>query len=77
MWYHISLTLEFHPVELPDRSVGSTSVLPVSTKDKDTKLKEENTRLLNGNSMDSADRVRNYHDEMAIILLNYLAYYLN
>ena len=57
MWFHISPTLEFHPVELPDRSVGSTSVLPVSAKDKDTKLKEENTRLLNGNSMDSADRV--------------------
>ena len=53
----MSLTLEFHPVELPDRSVGYTSVLPVSSKDKDTKLKEENTRLLNGNSMDSADRV--------------------
>jgi len=77
MWFHISPTLEFHPVELPDRSVGSTSVLPVSAKDKDTKLKEENTRLLNGNSMDSADRVWNYHDKMAIILLKYLAYYLN
>jgi hypothetical protein len=64
MWFHRSLTLEFHPVELPDRSVGSTSVLPVSARDKDTKLKEENTRLLNGNSMDSADRVWNYHDEM-------------
>uniref|UniRef100_K3Z7R3 Sphingomyelin synthase-like domain-containing protein n=2 Tax=Setaria TaxID=4554 RepID=K3Z7R3_SETIT len=42
--------------ELPDRSAGSASILPVSTKDKDTKLKEESTRLLNGNSGDSADR---------------------
>lgn len=63
MWFHISLIVEFHSVELPDRSVGSTSILPVSAKDKDAKLKEENARLLNGNSMDSADRVISvYHD---------------
>ncbi|XP_062231050.1 phosphatidylinositol:ceramide inositolphosphotransferase-like isoform X2 [Phragmites australis] len=42
--------------ELPDRSAGLTSMLPVTVKDKDSKLKEENTRLLNGNSGDSADR---------------------
>uniref|UniRef100_A0A0E0LJ54 Uncharacterized protein n=1 Tax=Oryza punctata TaxID=4537 RepID=A0A0E0LJ54_ORYPU len=34
---------------------GSTSVLPVSMKEKDSKLKEDKTRLLNGNSVDSAD----------------------
>lgn len=58
-WYTVNLVVFFVDkklTELPDRSVGSTSVLPVSSKDKDTKLKEENTRLLNGNSMDSADR---------------------
>uniref|UniRef100_A0A0E0HBZ5 Sphingomyelin synthase-like domain-containing protein n=1 Tax=Oryza nivara TaxID=4536 RepID=A0A0E0HBZ5_ORYNI len=34
---------------------GSTSVLPVSIKEKDSKLKEDKTRMLNGNSVDSAD----------------------
>uniref|UniRef100_A0A0E0L0L2 Uncharacterized protein n=1 Tax=Oryza punctata TaxID=4537 RepID=A0A0E0L0L2_ORYPU len=34
---------------------GSTSVLPVSMKEKDSKLKEDKTKLLNGNSVDSAD----------------------
>jgi hypothetical protein len=42
--------------ELPDRSAGSASVLPMSVKDKDSKLKEENTRLLIVNSVDAADR---------------------
>lgn len=56
-WFHLFVTVEIHSAELPDRSVGSTSILPMSAKDKDIKLKEENTRLLNGNSTDSADRV--------------------
>jgi hypothetical protein len=58
-WYTVNLVVFFVDkklTELPDRSVGSASILPVSVKDKDTKLKEENTRLLNGNSADSADR---------------------
>ncbi|KAL6865129.1 hypothetical protein ACP4OV_016280 [Aristida adscensionis] len=50
------VTVQIHSAELPDRSAGSASVLPVSAKDKDSKLKEENTRLLNGNPGDSADR---------------------
>lgn len=56
-WFHLLVIVEIHSAELPDRSVGSASVLPVSAKDKDIKLKEENTRLLNSNSGDSADRV--------------------
>ncbi|CAL4892761.1 unnamed protein product [Urochloa decumbens] len=58
-WYTVNLVVFFVDkklTELPDRSAGSASILPVSAKDKDTKLKEENTRLLNGNSGDSADR---------------------
>ncbi|RLN00140.1 phosphatidylinositol:ceramide inositolphosphotransferase-like isoform X1 [Panicum miliaceum] len=57
-WYTVNLVVFFVDkklTELPDRSAGSASILPVSVKDKDTKLKEENTRLLNGNSADSAD----------------------
>nr|CAB3498765.1 unnamed protein product [Digitaria exilis] len=59
-WYTVNLVVFFVDkklTELPDRSVGSTSILPMSAKDKDIKLKEENTRLLNGNSTDSADWV--------------------
>lgn len=45
-------------VELPDRSNGTASLLiPLSTKDKDSKNKEENLKLLNGNSGDPADWV--------------------
>ncbi|CAN6333576.1 unnamed protein product [Urochloa humidicola] len=58
-WYTVNLVVFFVDkklTELPDRSAGSASILPVSAKDKDTKLKEENTRLLNCNSGDSADR---------------------
>lgn len=44
--------------ELPDRSNGGASLLlPVTTKDKDDKTKEENHKLLNGNSGDPADWV--------------------
>ncbi|KAG2628521.1 phosphatidylinositol:ceramide inositolphosphotransferase-like isoform X2 [Panicum virgatum] len=58
-WYTVNLVVFFVDkklTELPDRSAGSAPILPVSTKDKDTKLKEENTRSLNSNSGDSADR---------------------
>ncbi|GMN47791.1 hypothetical protein TIFTF001_016963 [Ficus carica] len=45
------------PVELPDRSNGIGSLLlPVTTKEKDGRTKEENHKLLNGNSGDPADR---------------------
>ncbi|BAF17010.1 phosphatidylinositol:ceramide inositolphosphotransferase [Oryza sativa Japonica Group] len=57
-WYTVNLVVFFVDkklTELPDRSAGSTSVLPVSIKEKDSKLKEDKTRMLNGNSVDSAD----------------------
>ncbi|CAN1303947.1 Phosphatidylinositol:ceramide inositolphosphotransferase 1 [Linum perenne] len=39
--------------ELPDRTGGATTLLlPLTTKDKDEKTKEENHKLLNGNSVD-------------------------
>lgn len=44
--------------EMPDRSIGSSTLLPVTaSKDKDGKTKEENLKLLNGNSLDSLDLV--------------------
>lgn len=44
--------------EIPDRSsVGASLLLPVSNKDKDSWNKEENHKLLNGNSVDPMDRV--------------------
>uniref|UniRef100_A0ACD5TK59 Uncharacterized protein n=1 Tax=Avena sativa TaxID=4498 RepID=A0ACD5TK59_AVESA len=58
-WYTVNLVVFFVDkklTELPDRSAGSASVLPMSVKDKDSKLKEENTRLLIVNSVDAADR---------------------
>ncbi|KAM0865284.1 hypothetical protein ACQ4PT_043383 [Festuca glaucescens] len=58
-WYTVNLVVFFLDkklAELPDRSAGSASVLPMSVKDKDSKLKEENTRLLNLNSVEAADR---------------------
>lgn len=42
--------------DLPDRTAASL-LLPLSTKDKDSKSKEENHKLLNGISGDPADRV--------------------
>lgn len=58
-WYTVNLVVFFVDkklTELPDRLAGSASVLPVSVKDKDSKLKEENSRLLNGNTVDASDR---------------------
>ncbi|CAN1142472.1 Phosphatidylinositol:ceramide inositolphosphotransferase 1 [Linum perenne] len=47
------LTLESFSTELPDRTGGATTLLlPLTTKDKDEKTKEENHKLLNGNSVD-------------------------
>ncbi|XP_006654199.2 phosphatidylinositol:ceramide inositolphosphotransferase-like [Oryza brachyantha] len=57
-WYTVNLVIFFVDkklTELPDRSAGSTSVLPVSMKEKDSKLKEDKARLVNVNSVDSAD----------------------
>ncbi|XP_021289657.1 phosphatidylinositol:ceramide inositolphosphotransferase 1-like [Herrania umbratica] len=58
-WYTVNLVVFFIDKklpELPDRSNGSLPLLlPLSTKDKDSKTKEENHKLLNGNSIDPAD----------------------
>ncbi|KAJ3676696.1 hypothetical protein LUZ60_004108 [Juncus effusus] len=58
-WYTVNLVVFFVDTklsEMPDRSVGSSSLLPVTNKDKDEgRNKEENLKLLNGNSGDNAD----------------------
>lgn len=52
--------LKFLISELPDRTnVAVSTLLPLSTKD--TKTKDENHKLINGNSGDPADRVRIEH----------------
>lgn len=56
-WYTVNLLVFFLDKklpELPDRT-GAAALLPMSTKDKDSKPKEENHKLLNGNSGDPAD----------------------
>ncbi|XP_022767632.1 phosphatidylinositol:ceramide inositolphosphotransferase 1-like [Durio zibethinus] len=58
-WYTVNLVVFFLDKklpELPDRTSGSSLLLlPLSTKDKDSRSKEENQKLLNGNSVDPAD----------------------
>ena len=44
--------------EMPDRTSGASLLLPLTSKDKDSKNKEENHKLLNGNSGDPTDRVQ-------------------
>ncbi|GLT89494.1 hypothetical protein SLE2022_074730 [Rubroshorea leprosula] len=59
-WYTVNLVVFFidHKLpELPDRSNGnSLFLLPLSTKEKDGRTKEENHKLLNGNAGDPTDR---------------------
>nr|CAD1819390.1 unnamed protein product [Ananas comosus var. bracteatus] len=58
-WYTVNLVVFFIDQklpEMPDRSGGSTTLLPVSVKDKESRSKEELHKLLNGNFVDSADR---------------------
>ncbi|KAB2622031.1 phosphatidylinositol:ceramide inositolphosphotransferase 2-like [Pyrus ussuriensis x Pyrus communis] len=61
-WYTVNLVVFFIDkklAELPDRTSGAASLLlPLSTKDKDGKTKEENHKLLNGIVGDPADRVK-------------------
>ncbi|CAN1303953.1 Phosphatidylinositol:ceramide inositolphosphotransferase 1 [Linum perenne] len=62
-WYTVNLVVFFVDKklpELPDRTGGATTLLlPLTTKDKDEKTKEENHKLLNGNSVDDwSQRVR-------------------
>nr|KYP47402.1 hypothetical protein KK1_030932 [Cajanus cajan] len=59
-WYTVNLVVFFVEKklpELPDRTnIAATMLLPLSTKDKDERAKEENHKLLNGNSIvDPAD----------------------
>ncbi|PKI34852.1 hypothetical protein CRG98_044756, partial [Punica granatum] len=58
-WYTVNLVVFFIDKklpELPDRTSGlSPLLLPMSVKDKDGRNKEENHKLLNGNSVDSSD----------------------
>ncbi|KAI3937470.1 hypothetical protein MKW98_018769 [Papaver atlanticum] len=58
-WYTVNLVVFFIDKklpELPDRTNGpSSQLLPLSTKDKESRTKEEHLKLLNGNS-DSTDR---------------------
>ncbi|KAJ1420082.1 Sphingomyelin synthase-like domain [Sesbania bispinosa] len=58
-WYTVNLVVFFIDKklpELPDRSIAAASLLPLSTKDRDSRTKEENHKLLNGNSGDPGDR---------------------
>ncbi|KAL9270164.1 Phosphatidylinositol:ceramide inositolphosphotransferase-like protein [Drosera capensis] len=58
-WYTVNLVVFFIDKklpEMPDRSSGISSLLPLSTKDKDGKAKEENHKLLNGSSGEPQDR---------------------
>ncbi|XP_058109332.1 phosphatidylinositol:ceramide inositolphosphotransferase-like isoform X2 [Magnolia sinica] len=58
-WYTVNLVVFFVDKklpEMPDRTVGAPlPLLPLSTKDRDSRSKEEHHKLLNGNSGDTAD----------------------
>ncbi|XP_009388022.2 phosphatidylinositol:ceramide inositolphosphotransferase isoform X1 [Musa acuminata AAA Group] len=57
-WYTVNLVVFFIDKklpEMPDRSTGSQPMLPLNIKEKDGKPREENLKLLNGNSVDTAD----------------------
>ncbi|KAJ4788241.1 Phosphatidylinositol:ceramide inositolphosphotransferase [Rhynchospora pubera] len=71
-WYTVNLVVFFIDKklsEMPDRSI-KTSTLPV-TAAKDGKTKEENHKLLNGNSHDSLDLVC----DCSIFIVNNIFYY--
>ncbi|KAJ8428922.1 hypothetical protein Cgig2_024887 [Carnegiea gigantea] len=59
-WYTVNLVVFFVDKklpEMPERPAGGASLLlPISSKDKDGRTKEENHKLLNGNSADPMDR---------------------
>ncbi|URE11658.1 phosphatidic acid phosphatase-related [Musa troglodytarum] len=57
-WYTVNLMVFFIDKklpEMPDRSTGSQPMLPLNIKEKDGKPREENLKLSNGNSADTAD----------------------
>ncbi|KAL0010018.1 hypothetical protein SO802_005126, partial [Lithocarpus litseifolius] len=43
--------------QMPDRTSGASLLLPLTSKDKDSRNKDENHKLLNGNSGDRTDRI--------------------
>ncbi|CAM8967934.1 unnamed protein product [Rhodiola kirilowii] len=61
-WYTVNLVVFFIDKklpELPDRASGAaTLLLPLSTKDKEFRNKEENHKLINGNSGDPRQRTQ-------------------
>lgn len=70
--FYLLFFLTFLFAELPDRSIAaSATLLPLSAKDKDGRNKEENYKLLNGNSGDPADRVWQIYLPFPLILLYY------
>ena len=69
---------------MPDRTSGASLLLPLTSKDKDSKNKEENHKLLNGNSGDPTDRVQwifflsfFFFSLFFIIIIFYFFFYLN
>lgn len=57
-WYTVNLVVFFLDKklpELPDRTSGNSPLLLPLSKEKESRTKEENHKLLNGNSIDSAD----------------------
>ncbi|XP_015873922.2 phosphatidylinositol:ceramide inositolphosphotransferase 1 [Ziziphus jujuba] len=57
-WYTVNLVVFFldkRLPEMPDRSSGSTSILPLTNKDKDSKNKEELQKLTDINSVGPTD----------------------
>lgn len=57
-WYTVNLVvflIDSKLSELPDHSGGSQQLLPLSTKEKENRTREENHKLLNGNSGDASD----------------------
>ncbi|KAJ8476705.1 hypothetical protein OPV22_020432 [Ensete ventricosum] len=59
-WYTVNLVVFFIDKklpEMPDRSTGSQPMLPLNVKEKDGKPRGETLKLLNGNSVDTADWV--------------------
>ncbi|XP_010905958.1 phosphatidylinositol:ceramide inositolphosphotransferase [Elaeis guineensis] len=57
-WYTVNLVVFFVDKklpEMPDRTGGSPPLLPLSVKEKDSRFKEENHKLLNGTSGDTTD----------------------
>uniref|UniRef100_A0A2P2M404 Phosphatidylinositol:ceramide inositolphosphotransferase 1 n=1 Tax=Rhizophora mucronata TaxID=61149 RepID=A0A2P2M404_RHIMU len=70
-WYTVNLVVFFIDKklpELPDRTIVAASLLlPLSTRDKDSKIKEESHKLLNGNSVDPVEwRPRNQVNGMIL-----------